>query len=90
MHILMTAKNKVSYSHAFIKLKELISDYNITIDFSTKIITTDYEKSLRAAINEIFKPKYLQGCFFHYYEAIWKKVRDYGLTKKNIEKIQLF
>ena len=86
MHILMTAKNKISYTHAFLKVKELFSDYNIVFDFSNKIITTDYEKSLRSAINEIFKPKFLQGCFFHYSKSLWKKARDYGLTKKKFRK----
>ncbi len=31
-------------------------------------------------------PKTLNGFFFHFSKALWKKCCDYGLTKKNLEK----
>jgi hypothetical protein len=78
MHILMTSKNQIAYKHVFNKIKEFITDNNLNINLTKKIITTDYEKSLRNALNEVFKPKLLKCCFFHYSKAIWKKCRDFG------------
>ncbi len=85
-HIIMNSKTKFAYKHIFSYLKELLSDNNINANFENKIITTDYEKSLRKAITEVLKPKYLQGCYFHFSKAIWKKCRDYGLTSKKFKK----
>ena len=66
--------------------KRNLSDNNINANFKSTIITTNYEKSLRKAITEVLKPKYLQGCYFHFSKAIWKKCRDYGLTSKKFKK----
>ena len=64
----------------------LLKDNNIEYDFKKKIITTDYERSLRTSIKDIIKPKALNGCYFHYVKALWKKCREYGLTCKNLDK----
>ena len=82
MHILMTTKNQIAYKHIFNKITEFITDNNININLTKKIIITDYEKSLRNALNEVFKPKLLKGCFFYYPKLFGKKCRDFGLTKK--------
>ena len=86
VHILMTSKNQICYKHVFLKLKQLLVDNNLDTDFKEKIIVTDYEKSLRSAIEEILNPKELRGCFFHFSKALWKKSREYGLTKKQFRK----
>ena len=53
---------------------------------SKNIIAYNYERAFRLSINSIFKLKTLNGCFFYFSKALWKKYHDYGLTKKNIEK----
>ena len=72
IHILMTSKSQIAYKDVFNKIKEFISDNNLNIDLTKKIITTDYEKSLKNSLNEVFKPKLLKGCFFHYSKELWK------------------
>ena len=37
-------------------------------------------------IEKTLKPKILNGCFFHFSKALWKKARNYGLTKKLFRK----
>ena len=44
-------------------------------------IVCDFEKSIIKAINsEFFKSK-LNGCYFHFVKALWKKAKKLGLTK---------
>ena len=86
IHIIMTSKNYIAYRHVFNNLKLLLTDNNIENNFSNKIITTDYEKSLRRAIYDILNPKYINGCYFHFSKCLWKKCRDYGLTVKTFRK----
>ena len=69
-YILMTSKTKISYKHVFTKIKQLISDNELDTEFNDKIITTDYEKSLLSAIQEIFEPKELRGCYLHFSKAL--------------------
>lgn len=87
IHIIMTSKNYIAYTHVFNSIKNLLTDNNIKNNFSNKSITTDYEKSLRRAINDILKPKYINGCYFHFSKCLWKKSSDYGLMVKNFIKI---
>jgi hypothetical protein len=74
--IIMTSKDYIAYTHVFNNIKILMRDNNIENNFSNKSITTDYEKSLRKAINDIFNPKYINGCYFHFSKYLWKKFRD--------------
>ena len=69
----MTSKSTTTYNHVFNFLIQCLTDNNIESDFSSKIIMTDYEKSLRNSINNILKPKILKGYYFHYSKALWKK-----------------
>lgn len=86
MHVLMTSKTTIAYTPVFNKIKEIISDFNLDIDFEDKIITTDYKKSLRNSIEKTLKPKILNGCFFRFSKVLWKKARKCGLTKKLFRK----
>jgi hypothetical protein len=50
----------------------------------------DFEKSLLKAIKQEFNNSKINGCFFHYVKALWKKVRKLGLTKsKYLENTKL-
>ena len=86
LHVLMTSKSQQAYNHVFNSLLQLLNDFNIEVSFENKIIATDYEKSLRNSINKILKPNQLNGCYFHFSKALWKKYRDYGLTAKKFRK----
>ena len=84
IHILMTSKTYTAYNHVFNAMLLLLNDNNIEYNFKKKIITTDYERALRTSIKDIIKPKALNGCYFHFVKALWKKCREYGLTCKKL------
>lgn len=86
LHALMTSKSQQAYNHVFNSLLQLLNDFNIEVTFENKIITTDCERSLRNSINKILKPNQLNGCYFHFSKALWKKCHDYGLTAKKFRK----
>ena len=86
IHSLMSSKSYIAYNKVFIHIKNLLTDNNIKVNFNDKTITTDYEKSMRKSIKKILEPKNLNGCFFHYSKALWKKCRNYGLNAKKFRK----
>ena len=83
----MSSKNYIAYKHVFEKITYLLSDNNIENNFKNQSFTTEYEKVLRKTLEETIKPKILKGCYFHFAKSLWKKWRDYGLSKKNLGKI---
>ena len=82
IYVLIASKNIIAYNHVFNFILQIFDDNNIKVNFKSKVIITDYERAIRLSINSILKPKTLNGCFFHFSKALWKKCRDYGLTKK--------
>jgi len=72
-HILLTSKNQIIYNHIFRFIKQILIDNSIECDFSEKIITRDFEKSLRKSIAEVLKPKFLNSCNFSCFKGHLEK-----------------
>ena len=51
----------------------------IKFKFENAHIITDYEHPLRKAL---FTNSKLEGCFFNYSKALWKRAKKYGLIAK--------
>jgi hypothetical protein len=49
-------------------------------DFSPEIIQIDYEIAMMNAIRGELPYTRIRGCYFHFTQAIWRKVQDLGLT----------
>ena len=47
----------------------------------------DFEHPLRKVLNELYPNCYLEGCYFHYSKALWKKAQKLGLINKKYIKI---
>ena len=78
----MSSKNEDLYIEVFTQLIRLIkshSNFNNLADI--KIM---YDLGLRRAIKAIFPQCILDGCYFHYCKAIWKKIKKLHLFKKDI------
>ena len=43
-------------------------------------IVADFEAALWIAVEQVFYDAQIQGCVFHWTQAIWQKVQDLGLT----------
>ena len=69
----MTNKSYLSYIKLFKDIKLIIDNYNINWVYSG----SDFEKSLLKAIKQEFNNSKINGCFFHYVKALWKKVRKF-------------
>ena len=86
----MTNKYYLSYIKIFKDIKLIIDNYNINWVYSGIKFMCDFEKSLLKAIKQEFNNSKINGCFFHYVKALWKKVRKLGLTKsKYLENTKL-
>ena len=81
-YILLTSKNEELYTEAFEHLIRLIQSHTNIKSFDDVKITADFELGLRKSIKKVFKGSLLNGCFFHYCKAIWKKIKALHLFKK--------
>ncbi len=43
-------------------------------------IVSDFESGLIAATSQVFPGVVHRGCYFHYAQALWRKVQEFGLT----------
>ena len=75
----MTHKYSYSYLILFEYLKNLLKHMGIKFKFENAHIITDYEHPLRKAL---FTNSKLEGCFFNYSKALWKRAKKYGLIAK--------
>ena len=54
MHVLMSHKSYCSYKNLFIKIKQLLIDFKIEVDFKKISIMKDFERRIRKALKEVF------------------------------------
>ncbi|KAF4523996.1 hypothetical protein B566_EDAN013838 [Ephemera danica] len=73
--ILMDRKTYLAYRWVFTFIKDVLCP-----GFNPESIMTDYEAALRKALAEIFATSTLLGCYFHYSQAIWRRVQILGLV----------
>ena len=72
--MLLTCKSAAVYEKAFRALKEL------NPDLSPKRVITDFELAAINSFRKIFPRTEVKGCFFHFAQAIWRKIQDLGLA----------
>ncbi|KAL2632808.1 hypothetical protein R1flu_004287 [Riccia fluitans] len=65
---------------AYISLFHALKDLAISrgLQFSPQLILSDFESGLISAIQAKFPEAHHQDCYFHFTEAIWKKVQHLG------------
>ena len=86
IHVLMSNKSLLSYRKILNDIKILAENYNIDWEPNNIKFVCDFEKSLIKAVNLEFPKSKINGCFFHYVKALWKKAKIFGLTKLNLLK----
>ena len=74
IHCLMTNKDEELYTAVIITIKELIPQLQPTKAMS------DWERGSRNAFKHVYPETRLYGCWFHYTQAIWKHIQQYGLA----------
>lgn len=73
LYALMTRKSFSVYRALFAKMKELVPTCNPSNAMA------DFEEASGAAIREIFGNVVLNGCWFHFAQAVMKRVQKLGL-----------
>ena len=70
LFVLMSGRKKNDYSKVFKQLLEILPSAP-----AAEQITLDFEKALWAALRKVMPQVKLQGCVFHWTQALWRKVR---------------
>lgn len=78
LYVLLPDKKEATYNKMFQALKFL------KFDLCPKSFTTDFEKAAMNSIKNEFPSTEIHGCFFHFSQAVWRKIQNYGLTIKYI------
>jgi hypothetical protein len=52
----------------------------IGIRFSTHTVQVDFEISMMNALRHELPETRIRSCFFHFAQAIWRNVQEFGLT----------
>lgn len=70
LFVVMSGKNKKDYRKVFKKLLEILPTAP-----AVEQITIDFEKAVWNVLRNLFPEVKLQGCAFHWTQALWRKVR---------------
>ena len=73
MFVVMSGKCKKDYKKVFKAVKSLL------LAFVVSTITIDFEAAMRCAIPLVFPGVTILGCYFHWAQAVWRKVQELGL-----------
>ena len=55
-------------------IKNLLPD-----EIKLQCVVADFETALWQAVENVFPHVHLQGCLFHWTQAVWRKVQEIGL-----------
>ena len=84
---LLPDKTETSYKVFVILLMEAVKEINVKI--TMKRVMVDFELAIHLALVTLFKTR---GCYFHFTQAVWKRVQGCGMVKQYIDdsKFQAF
>ena len=71
-------KNAATYSRIFAKLVEISAQKCIWL--KPRKIVCDFEKALIKVASEAFPAAKVQGCYFHFCQAVYRKIQKLGLA----------
>lgn len=74
LFVLMSGKSSKDYKKVMKKVISLLP-----IQPAVKQITLDFEKAIWKALRSVLPTAKLQGCAFHWTQALWRKVQELGL-----------
>lgn len=85
--VLMARKDVNSYRAVFRWLKQFAQDHNLEINPSN--VVSDFEASLHSALQNELPNSRHHGCYFHYTQAVWRKVQTFGLAQMYSENAEI-
>jgi hypothetical protein len=82
----MSSKDYYLYLNLCRKIKQLLGDLKVKIDFKNISFMTDFENGLMKAFKNVFNDAPIYGCYFHFIINLYDKAKKYGLFKKALKK----
>ncbi|XP_072175117.1 uncharacterized protein [Diadema setosum] len=76
-YVLLTGKTTEMYEHLFRRLKEHAAQLQLVLN-PTRIVS-DFEIGVKRAVAIQFPQAEHKGCFFHFCQAVYRKVQELGL-----------
>ena len=81
--------------HIFGRLLHIIQEkgQNLQLQFEPETVVGDFEVAIKQAIQLNFPTSTYQGCYYHFCQAIMRKIKDIGLQiqyKENTEQLKSF
>ena len=73
--ILMSGKRRRDYTKVLRAVLE-----SLPADSSVKEVVVDFESAMWRALAEVLPAARVQGCSFHWTQAVWRKVQELGLS----------
>lgn len=81
LFVIMSGKRTCDYRSVYQWLKESIAD------LAVKSITSDFECAMWLAATKVFgNDLQLHGCLFHWQQAVFRKIQEYGLVPAYMKK----
>lgn len=79
LYALLPNRQADTYARLFAKIKEKVQErLNLTLDPAK--IQTDFELAAIRAVEREFPNAEIKGCYFHFCQALWRKVQDLGIA----------
>ena len=78
--IIMSGKTQADYTAIFQQIKLYVEQKQLAgATWNVETAMLDFELALRNALKSVFVGIHLQGCWFHYCQAIWRRVHHLKL-----------
>jgi len=74
VYALLPNKCRTSYYNLLSLIRDSI--VNMSLIFDPDVIVTDFEASTLEALKQHFPRARLVGCYFHFCQALWKKIQE--------------
>jgi len=88
VYALLPNRQTNTYCRLFSLLKDAVTEcLNLTL--SPSKVQTDFELAAIRAIEREFPDAEIKGCYFHYCQALWRKVQELGLAVQYKENLQV-
>ena len=76
-YIIMSGKTQKDYTDIFKEVKRVVELDGTTWNLKTAML--DFEIALRNSLKTVWPNIHLYGCWFHYCQAVWRRVQKLGL-----------
>jgi len=76
---LLPDRQTATYRRLFSKLKAAVEEL-LNLRLAPVTVQTDFEQAAIRALQHEFPESEVKGCFFHFTQALWRKIQDLGLA----------